>query len=79
MEGFDMELTENKISRLAKDWSTIAGEPVETEQIGGAIYGFCSELGALRIFYKYRYTVTTKEVVVNYNPNRKSWFFRLEI
>lgn len=65
------------IARVEKDWSEIAKEAVKVEQIGGAIYAFGSELAALRLFRKYRYTDESR-IHANYSENLKTWFFRLE-
>lgn len=65
-----------QINRITKDWTAIAGEPVEVEEIGGSYYGFCSELGALRLFHKY--AITDGRAKAAYSPGQKSWFFRLE-
>lgn len=71
-----MTTTEQQIARLTADWSKIAGEKLKVERIGGAFYGFCSELGALRLFYKYRYSVDKAKVL--YSDNQGTWVFRLE-
>lgn len=65
------------IARVEKYWSEIAKETVRVEEIGGAIYAFCSELAALRLFHKYRYTDESR-IHANYSENMKTWFFRLE-
>lgn len=65
------------IARVEKDWSQIAKETVRVEEIGGAIYGFCSELAALRLFHAYRKTDENR-IHANYSVNMKTWFFRLE-
>jgi len=49
-----MTTTQNQISRIAQDWSKIAKEPVKVENVSGTIYGFCSEIAALRLANKYR-------------------------
>lgn len=69
--------TQQQIERTAKDWTNYAGEPVKVEETGGAIYGFCSELGALRIAYKYRNSGDKAKAA--YSENLKTWFFRLEM
>ena len=51
----------------------LAGEPVEVKHVKGAIYGFCSELGARRIAHGYR------SFNVHYSKTLESWFFCLEL
>ena len=62
--------------KLQNDWTKIAGETVTVEKIGGAFYGFCSELGALRLFHKYQ--IVDGRAKAAYSENQKTWFFRLE-
>ena len=69
-------MTEAQIKRLANDWTKIAGETVEIELIGGTPYGFCSELGALRLFHKYQ--IVDGRAKAAWSENLNSWFFRLE-
>lgn len=69
--------TQIQLQRLTRDWSQIAGENVVIEQIGSAYYGFCSELGALRLFKKYRYSGDKADA--KFSPSGDSWFFRLEV
>lgn len=71
-----MTATKNQIERLARDWSQYAGEAVTVEQISGAFYGFCGELGTLRLFKKYR---NTKGTDCGYSVNLNSFYFVLEI
>lgn len=66
-------ITDNQIARLESDWIAIAGEPVDVQLIGGKLYGFCSELGARRIAYKYR------SWDVGMSLAKKSWYFGLEL
>jgi hypothetical protein len=66
------------MKRVENDWVEIAQEPIKVEQIGGAIYAFCSEIAALRLFHKYRGTDESK-IHANYSENLKTWFFRLDI
>lgn len=65
-----------QINRLANDWSKIAGETVKVEVISGTPYGFCSELGALRLFHKYQ--IVDGRAKAAWSENLKTWFFRLE-
>jgi len=57
------------IERTEKHWSNIAGESVEVEEIGGAVYGFASELAVRRLADKMH------AGRVGYSPNLQSWFF----
>lgn len=65
-----------QLIRVTTDWTKIAGEPVKVEMIGGAFYGFCSELGALRLFHKYQ--IVDGRAKAAYSDNLQTWFFRLE-
>lgn len=47
-----MLATADQIKRVTEDYSKIAGEPVEVEQVGDALYVFGSELATLRLFRK---------------------------
>lgn len=62
--------------RIGRDWAKIAGEAVSIEVICGTVYGFCSEMGALRLEHVYR--KCGDKAKAEYSENRKSWFFRLE-
>jgi len=72
-------MTAEQAKRLAQDWNTIAGETVTIEKIGGGIYGFCSELAALRLFHKYNIGAHCGASRAAYSENQKTWFFRLEV
>lgn len=67
-------MTEAQKARLQRDWNKIAGEEVSIEKIGGAIYAFCSEIAALRMFHKYN----SKSARAEFSKPRNSWFFCLE-
>lgn len=67
-------MTEAQLNRLQRDWNKMAGEAVTIEKIGGTIYAFCSELGALRMFRKYNF----KQARADFSKPRGSWFFSLE-
>ena len=69
-----------QLARTARDWSATAGEPVRVEQSGSTIFGFCSELGALRLLRSYRWTLINCGDIAraSYSANLKSWFFSLE-
>jgi len=68
-------VTQNAIDRVVADWSRIAKETVVVEEIKGAFYGFCSELGALRLFHKYS---APQKARAAFSEPRKSWYFVLE-
>lgn len=70
----DTDMTEAQKTRLQRDWDKMAGEQVSIEQIGGAIYAFCSELGALRMFHRYN----SDKARAAFSKPRNSWFFSLE-
>lgn len=66
------------MERLIKDWSIVAGEAVTVEQIGAAWYGFCSELGALRLFFHFNACVRNERTKAGWSDNMKTWYFRIE-
>lgn len=71
---FDPEPTMSQLRRVQEDWEKIAGCPVDIEYIKGTYYGFCNELGALRLEHKYK----AKNARAAYSQNRGGWFFSLE-
>ncbi len=77
MSENNMEITDSLVQRTQLDWRNIAGEYVSVEPIGNTMYGFCSELAALRLFHKYK--IIDGRAKADYSENRKSWFFRLEV
>lgn len=69
-----LTITPAMIDRVQRDWSDYAGdEAIRVEAIGGAIYGFGSELATLRILRKYE-----GKGRANYSENMKSFYFVLE-
>jgi hypothetical protein len=62
--------------RAASEWKRICREDVEVEDIKGALYGYCSELAALRLAYKYR--GCGDRVRAGYSENLQTWYFMLE-
>ncbi|MFN8962415.1 MAG: hypothetical protein ACK5YV_12785 [Betaproteobacteria bacterium] len=72
-----MTTTQNQISRIAQDWSKIAKEPVKVENVSGTIYGFCSEIAALRLANKYRNSGDSAKA--DFSKNLNTWFFRIEL
>jgi hypothetical protein len=63
-------------ARIKKDWTRIAGEPVEVEQIGSCIYGFCGELGTLRLLKEFR---RNEKADAGWSANLAKPFFRIEL
>jgi hypothetical protein len=45
-------ITEMQQERTKREWSAIAGEAINIEQIGSTIYAYGSELATLRLFRK---------------------------
>ena len=67
-------ITEAQLRRISLDWSRRAKEPVTVEAIGGVIYGFGSELAALRLYYAHR-LVPVERLRVSWSEPRQTWFF----
>jgi len=78
MEKIFIGFTEKSVISVKRDWDAMAKEPVTVELIGGTMYGFCSELAALRLGNKYAAAIADKTAKVGYSENIGSWFFRLE-
>jgi hypothetical protein len=55
-----LDVIDQRTTRLARDWKEYAQESVTVEQIGGAFYGFGSEMACLRIYHKYRGATRTE-------------------
>lgn len=72
-------MTTDQQDRTAKMFADMAGEPVTVELVNGAVYGFSSELGCLRIFAKYNSngSVHNPNVRVGYSDNLQSWYVSL--
>jgi hypothetical protein len=60
--------------RASQTFSQIAGESVAVEEIKGTLYGYCTELGALRLFHKYN----SPKARAAYSQNLQTWYFSLE-
>lgn len=75
-------VTEAQLRRIQSDWSRIAGEDVAVEEIKGTIYGYCSELGALRLLKKNavgpKSAIAEGRAKADFSKNMNTWFFRLE-
>lgn len=68
-----MTATAAQIARTQAEYSSIAGEPVTIEQIGGAIYAFGSELATLRLFRK------MPNMRQGYSENMGTFYFSVEL
>ncbi len=70
--------TETQLQRLADSWSAYAGEPVTMDETPNMIYGFASELGALRIFAKYQANGESHNPRVRVHQHgERGWFVSL--
>lgn len=68
--GIDEEHDRTRLEeRATKEWSRLAGEPVQVEDVGGTLYAFGSELACLRLWSKMGMGKA------KYSSNRKSWFW----
>ncbi|ALN21938.1 MULTISPECIES: hypothetical protein [Ectopseudomonas] len=67
------EQIEQLVKRTQVEYSRIAGEPVEAQQIGSAIYVFGSELATLRLFRK----MPNKRQ--GYSANLERFYFTFDI
>lgn len=63
-----------RLNRHKKEWSILAGEPVEIKIYENDIYAFGSELACLRLYYKFRNCEVDK-IKVAFNKSIGSWFF----
>jgi hypothetical protein len=72
---YDSTPTENQLLRTQRDWEEIAGEGVDIEHIKGTIYGYCSELGALRLEHRYK----APNARAGYSQSLKTWYFSLQM
>ena len=63
-----------RLNRHKKEWSTLAGEPVEIKIYENDIYAFGSELACLKLYYKFRNCEVDK-IKVAFNKSIGSWFF----
>ena len=68
-----MTATQAQLSRVGSDWTRIAGEAVTVEQINSTIYGFCSELGALRLGNR------MSAGRVEFSKNLGTWFYAMDL
>ncbi|MDE2472268.1 MAG: hypothetical protein KGL35_26930 [Bradyrhizobium sp.] len=63
------EMTKDQHERAIRDWSEIAGEPVQVELVKGVLYAYGSELGMRRLAHKMR------SFNVRYSENLGTWYF----
>ena len=68
-----MTITAAQISRTEKEYSAIAGEPVQVECTGGSLYAFGSEIATLRLFRK------MPNMRQGYSANLKTFYFSIEL
>lgn len=66
--------TLERLERHKKEWSILAGEPVEIKIYENDIYAFGSELACLKLYYKFRNCEVDKIKVI-FNKQLGSWFF----
>lgn len=67
------------LTRVKTDWEFISKETVNVEQICDTIYGYTSEIAALRLFYKYNQVTNTGKARMGYSENLKTWYFALDL
>jgi hypothetical protein len=79
--GRVVSFSAGQLARTEREWSATAGESVRVEEIGATLYGFCGELGALRLMRCYRWTLINRGDVarVCWSENLKTWFFSLDV
>lgn len=76
------EADSNLAKRLVDQWKKIAGEQVKIEMIGGAFYGFGSELATLRLYMKYSNKGKNNpgdKFDVGFSKNLKKHYFRMDV
>ena len=67
---------DERLNRHKKEWSILAGEPVEIKIYENDIYAFGSELACLRLYYKFRNCEVDK-IKVAFSKSIGCWFFSL--
>lgn len=65
-------MTDDQLRRIQKDYSRIAGENVQIEEIGGVVYAFGSELATLRLFK------AMPNMRQGFATGRGTWYFCLD-
>lgn len=63
------------MKRVKKDWSIMAGEKIDVNQINNTLYGFGSELATLRLLKAYRYADKARQ---GYSENLGTFYFALD-
>ena len=64
------DATPDQLKRVQQEYSHIAGEQIEIEEIKGVIYAFGSEIAVLRLYRKFRGHGRSE-----YSTNMRRWFF----
>lgn len=72
----ERSVNKESMKRLEKEWGRVAKDPVDVDTSGDSIYGFTTELGALRLFYKFNQHDRTSTTDIGYSKNFNSWYFR---
>jgi len=70
------EIVQNQIGRVTDDLQRIAGEELNVQVHGDAIFAFGSELACLRLEHKYNNRPKCRAA---YSENRKSWYFIINL
>jgi len=68
-------------SSVQNTFQEFAKEPISVQEIGGAFYGFGSELAVLRLFAKYQSNgkYHNPKATIGYSEPRKSHYFCLDM
>lgn len=72
-------ISRSTLVRVENEWAAIAGDAVQVEEINGTIYGYTTELGALRLFRKYNLVSRCVGTTANYSANLRKWYFALQM
>ena len=67
---------DERLNRHKKEWSILAGEPVEIKIYENDIYAFGSELACLRLYYTFRHCEVDK-IKVEFSKTYNCWFFAM--
>lgn len=62
-------MTTAQAERVRAEWSRIAGEAIDVEEVTGTIYGFGSELATLRLYRKFSGSTQ------GWSGNLRTWYF----
>ena len=66
-------MTPGQLARISRDYTAIAGEILQIEEIGNAVYAFGTELATLRLFRK------MPNERQGYSVNLRGYYFCVEI